>query len=253
MRDYDIAIEGLSLSYGEEVVLDEINLNIDGETSTAIIGTSGRGKSTLLRCLAGLPPKLRTGTVSIGGSPPQQRHLARDLWFLFQEPVLFQNRTVFQHLELSFALHGRDVNDDRCLAILANVGLQNSVRKYPHQLSVGMRARLALAMSFCVPPKILFADEPFSSLDSGYRATLNAFLRQMQEDSKTTVVWITHEIWDAIDYADRIIVLAGKPAKVASDIRVRELFSSSIGSVALMREQVHQELLSLIARDTYEA
>jgi NitT/TauT family transport system ATP-binding protein len=213
----DICVEDLTVAYGPEIVLDRINVIIQGGTSTAVLGVSGRGKSTFLRSLAGLSPAPTQGKVLIGGESPRNYHKRKGLWFLFQEPVTFANRTVVQHLNAVFEFHGANTDTVRAIRLLEMTGLTSASTKYPCQLSVGMRARLALAMSFCVPPEILFADEPFSSLDSGYRRTLNDSLTQLQEESGTTVVWITHEVRDATDYADRILVFAGRPATICMD------------------------------------
>lgn len=255
MNATGITVTDLTVSFAEDNVLSDLNIAIREGESTAILGTSGRGKSTLLRSLAGLPPTPRLGSVLIAGEDPKEMHKRQELWFLFQEPVVFPNRTVSQHLELAFELHNRCVDQDRSSDVLKTVGLTDSTAKFPYQLSVGMRARLALAMSFCIAPRFLFADEPFSSLDSGYRNTLNIALRTLQLDSKSTVVWITHEIRDAILFADRILVLAGKPARIVCDLTLPSIDKNSSPAKSPVRpltqegEEIYETIMQLIEKD----
>ncbi|MBX3421811.1 MAG: ATP-binding cassette domain-containing protein [Pirellulaceae bacterium] len=254
-----ISAINLTVSFGEDAVFSDLNITIREGESTAILGTSGRGKSTLLRSLAGLPPSPKQGSVLIAGTAPKEMHKRKELWFLFQEPVVFPNRTVAQHLQLAFQLHDRKVSEARLNEVMRTVGLTNAIAKYPHQLSVGMRARLALAMSFCVAPRFLFADEPFSSLDSGYRNTLNIALRTLQLGAKSTVVWITHEIRDAILFADRVLVLAGKPARIECDISFPLIDESSYLAKSTLRaltpdaEKAYEQLMLAIEKDVLVA
>lgn len=253
MNSSGISVTDLAVSYAGDTIFGDINLNIRRGESTAILGTSGRGKSTLLRSLAGLPPKPDRGCVLIDGVAPKEVHKRKEMWFLFQEPVIFPNRTVYEHLELAFQLHDRAVDFARVEEVTKDVGLTSASIKYPHQLSVGMRARLALGMSFCVAPRFLFADEPFSSLDSGYRNALNISLRKLQTASQSTVVWITHEIRDALLFADRIFVLAGKPARIVCDLDMKSTKCSfeSETSPGLNQdtERKYEQLIRLIEKD----
>lgn len=250
-----ISATDLTVSYSGDTVFSDLNITIREGESTAILGTSGRGKSTLLRSLAGLPPNPDRGCVLIGGAAPKEMHRRKELWFLFQEPVIFPNRTVSQHLQLAFQLHDRTVDRARFEEVMRDVGLTSASTKFPHQLSVGMRARLALAMSFCVAPRFLFADEPFSSLDSGYRNTLNIALRKLQLGSKSTVVWITHEIRDAILFADRILVLAGKPARIVCDLSMTSIdkceseADSPLHTLTQDAQKTYEQLMRLIEKD----
>ena len=250
-----ISATDLAVSHNRDTVFVDINLTIQEGESTAILGTSGRGKSTLLRSLAGLPPKPDRGCVLIDGVAPKEIHKRKEMWFLFQEPVIFPNRTVSEHLQLAFQLHDRAVDWARVEKIMSEVGLKIASTKFPHQLSVGMRARLALAMSFCVAPRFLFADEPFSSLDSGYRNALNISLRKLQLGFKSTVVWITHEIRDALLFADRILVLAGKPAKIVCDLSMTSInqctFEADSPRLTLNQdaEIKYEQLMQLIEKD----
>ena len=250
-----ISATDLTVSFTGDTIFTDINLPIREGESTAILGTSGRGKSTLLRSLAGLPPRPDRGCVLIDGVAPKEMHKRKEMWFLFQEPVIFPNRTVSEHLQLAFQLHDRAIDWARVEEVMSNVGLISSSTKFPHQLSVGMRARLALAMSFCVAPRFLFADEPFSSLDSGYRNVLNISLRKLQLTFQSTVLWITHEIRDALLFADRILVLAGKPAKIVCDLSMRSIHKSAFEADSPQQslnqdaERKYEQLMRLIEKD----
>lgn len=209
-----IEIENLSITLGECEVLAGINLDIESGRSVAVVGKSGVGKTTLLRAIAGLiVPTI--GCIRIGSSPPEAYYGSAKLAFLFQQAYLWQHLTVRQNLELLYQLHGRPVDWPHICAQLDAVDLRDAESLYPFQLSAGMKARAAIARALCLPPQVLLMDEPFAALDPVRRADLNQKVQQTCQAMGATTVWITHDVVEALMFADRIVVVAS-PSNVAS-------------------------------------
>ena len=184
-----------------------------------IVGPSGCGKSTLLRLIAGLitPSK---GTITIGGQ--KVKGPAKKLGFVFQKPILFDWYKVLDNVlvPVDFAgLQKKDYITD-AKTLLQLVELEGFEDKYPRELSGGMQQRVAIARALILDPDLLIMDEPFGALDALTRDTLNLELLRIWENKKKTVVFVTHDIQEAILLADRVIVFSDRPAKVTADIHI---------------------------------
>ena len=175
-----------------------------------LVGQSGCGKSTLLRMMSGLDVPTH-GSISLGkGITPE------DIGFVFQQFALLPWLSVFENVEL--VLFGRDPSpasrETRVLRVLKRLGLQKFVDAHPHELSGGLRQRVGIARALVIEPKIIFMDEPFSELDSFTAEDLRQEMLRIWEEQKMTVVMVTHLIPEAIQLADRMIVLTPRPARI---------------------------------------
>ena len=205
-----VTVEGITVYLGTNLVLRNISLDILSGSSTAVVGLSGCGKTTLLRTIAGLVEPKR-GTVRIDGLSPQSTYGQGILAFLFQEAYLWQHLTVAQNLELVLRLHRRAPDSKLIKAQLARVGLEHAEKLYPYQLSVGMRARAAIARAHCVPPQVLLMDEPFAALDPLRRLDLNRQVQDLRREYRSTVIWVTHEVTEALQFASQIVAFPQPP------------------------------------------
>lgn len=201
-----VDIESLAVSLGGRAVLHNLSLSIPSGASAAVVGVSGVGKTTLLRCVAGLLPPTR-GRVLVDGREPAGLYGRGAMAFLFQEACLWRHLTAQQTLELTFELYGRQPGKGEIEELLARVGLSGFGAYYPHQMSVGMKARLAIARAFCVSPSLLLMDEPFAGLDPLRRLDLNRQVQTMRREAGCTVIWVTHDVVEALQFATHVIAL----------------------------------------------
>lgn len=128
--------------------------------------------------------------------------------FLFQEACLWRHLTAQKTLELTFKLYGRAPQNGEVAGLLERVGLSGFGNYYPHQMSVGMKARLAIARAFCVAPSLLLMDEPFAALDPMRRLDLNRQVQAMRQEAGCTVLWVTHDVVEAIQFATHVIAVS---------------------------------------------
>lgn len=195
--------------------LQDFNLDIrEGEFFT-LLGPSGCGKSTFLNVLAGLARKTG-GSISIDGQPASG--INREQGVVFQGYALFPWRTVLQNIEVGLEIRKIPKRERRETAeqFLHLVGLSGFGQRYPHELSGGMRQRVAIARSLAYSPSLLLMDEPFAALDAQTREILQSELLRIWEQHKTTIVFITHSLDEAIYLSDRIAVMTHRPGRIKS-------------------------------------
>ena len=195
--------------------LQDFNLDIrEGEFFT-LLGPSGCGKSTFLNVLAGLARK-SGGSISIDGQPASG--INREQGVVFQGYALFPWRTVLQNIEVGLEIRKIPKRERRETAeqFLHLVGLAGFGQRYPHELSGGMRQRVAIARSLAYSPSLLLMDEPFAALDAQTREILQSELLRIWEQHKTTIVFITHSLDEAIYLSDRIAVMTHRPGRIKS-------------------------------------
>jgi NitT/TauT family transport system ATP-binding protein len=200
--------------------LGGISLQVERGSFVSIVGPSGCGKTTLLRIIAGLISPSQ-GEVRIEGQPV--RGIAKGIGFLFQTDALLPWRTVEGNIALPLKLRGVRGEEvrERVAAAIARVGLRGFERHYPAQLSIGMRQRVALAQTLISDPRIILMDEPFAHLDAQMRRLMAADLLDLCGQGDRTVVFVTHDLDEAIALADRVIMLsAGPAARIRLDERV---------------------------------
>ena len=222
-----IKLENISFGYlpGKEVIRN-IRFSVEKGETLAIVGASGSGKSTILRLIAGILPNnsknTYSGDLKIEGKTPINYIKEGKLAFMFQEPTLFPNLTVEQNIEVPLKI--KNIQDQSKVNDLINiVGLNGFENYLPKDLSGGMKTRVSLARSFTTNPELLLLDEPFSSLDIGWKQNLYTELQNIRINSKVTVLMVTHDIQEAIYLADSIIVLGRNGSIIDNQIINKKL------------------------------
>jgi len=200
-------------------VLDSINLSIDDGEFVCIVGASGCGKTTFLRCVGGLLPaeagEIRIDGKEVSGPGP-------DRGFVFQHDSLLPWRTVVDNVLFGLEVRGVPVAQRRRVgeALVRLVGLAGFENHYPGELSGGMRQRVNLARALAIDPDVLLMDEPFASLDAQTREIMQRELLKVWNERRNTVLFITHQIDEAIYLADRVLVFSSRPGRLSGNIRI---------------------------------
>jgi NitT/TauT family transport system ATP-binding protein len=196
-------------------VLDDIGFTAAAGEFVAVVGPSGCGKTTLLNVLAGLEP-VQDGEVLVQGVKPQAGRY--DVGYMLARDCLLPWRRALDNAALALELQGVDTKTrrERAAVALASVGLAQAGRRYPAQLSHGMRQRVALARVFAAAPDVILLDEPFSALDPQNRILVQDAFLQVWERQRSTVVLITHDLGEAICLADRVLVMSASPGRIKS-------------------------------------
>ena len=219
-----IALTDVTKRFGDFLALDGVSLAVEDGSLTALLGPSGSGKSTLLRVIAGLEAP-DTGTVEISGRdatrvPPQKRGIG----FVFQHYAAFKHMTVRDNVAFGLKVRRRPKAEIAAKVdeLLRIVGLDGYQARYPAQLSGGQRQRMALARALAVEPEVLLLDEPFGALDANVRAELREWLRRLHDEVHVTTVLVTHDQEEAMEVADRIVVL--NRGRIEQDGPPRDLY-----------------------------
>ncbi|WP_406194980.1 ABC transporter ATP-binding protein [Kitasatospora sp. NBC_01560] len=237
----DIRLDGLAVGHGPRrrstPVLAPTDLDFTAGSFTALLGPSGCGKSTLLNAVAGFV-RPTAGRVFVGARPVTGP--GPDRGMVFQHYALFPWLTARGNVEFALKRLGlpRAERRRRALAALAEVELADGAEKYPAQLSGGMQQRVALARALAAEPEVLLMDEPFGALDALTRARMQALLSRLRQGTGATVLFVTHDLDEALALAERVVVLGGKPGRVLADHAVpagrpdpalRELIARRLG------------------------
>lgn len=237
----------VSIGFGSEVVYDRLSFSVEAGEFLCVLGPSGCGKSTLLRVIGDLL-ELDSGEVDVSGRP------ARDAWeeiaYVFQSPRLLPWRNATDNVilgqQLRFGRGNRAEMRAKARGLLDLVGLGRDMHKFPAMLSGGERQRVAIARALAVEPRIILMDEPFSALDLGTRRRMRQEIVDIWKRTGKTIVFVTHEIDEALEIADRIVVLSSKPTSV------RAIFSIDTprrrdprgASLQRLRNELHHLLAS---------
>jgi NitT/TauT family transport system ATP-binding protein len=219
-----IRVEGLEKVYqardGTDVLaLRDLTFTVDTREFVALVGESGCGKSTILRIIAGLTPKTR-GVVTVDGS--QVGGPRQDVGIVYQKPLLLEWRRVLENVLLPVEIYGLDrtLYAERARRLLALAGLGEFLTKYPVELSGGMQQRVAFCRALVTEPALLLTDEPFGALDALTRQKMGVELLRLWEEWKATVLFVTHDIEEAVLLSDRVLVMSPRPGRIVENVRV---------------------------------
>lgn len=217
-----VKIRGLTKYFNNLHVLDKISLDVKRGEFVSIVGSSGCGKTTLLKIIGGLL-RPSEGDVKINTCTSETALKRKEIGFVFQNPVLFPWRNVIKNVELPLEILNNKDSRELPKRLLKIVGLEDFENFYPKELSGGMQSRVAIARALAFEPSILLMDEPFGALDEITRDKMNLELLRILKEERTiisTTIFVTHSISEAVFLSDRIIILSQRPAKVEKIISV---------------------------------
>ena len=217
-----VSVRGVSMAFGAGApVLADISFEVRQGEFLCLVGPSGCGKTTLLRLLAGLTRQSR-GAIEFYGKPVTGPARERAIVFQDYSKALLPWRTVSGNISLSLEACGvpEDARAGRIDALLAKMGLQRAARQYPGDLSGGMQQRVQIARCLAQEPRLLLMDEPFGALDAMTRQTLQDEVSRLASEQKTTVVFITHDLEEAIYLGDRVMALGTHPGRIVDTVEV---------------------------------
>lgn len=218
-----IELQNVSMEFdtpsGKIVVLEDINFAVEKGERLCILGPSGCGKTTILNMIAGFL-KQTSGKVLLGGEPVKDPN--NDRTVVFQKDSVYPWLTVRGNLEFGPKARGLKPGEykQRVDTYLAKVGLTEFADRYPKELSGGMRKRVDIARAYVNTPKILLMDEPFGALDVMTKENMQKDLLELADEEKTSFVFITHDIEEAVFLGDRVLVMTARPAVIQRDIRI---------------------------------
>jgi len=201
------------------VALDGVSLELRAGDFVAVVGPSGCGKSTLLRLIAGLDAP-DAGSITIDGAPPIDATTDHRIGVAFQDHALLPWLSVRQNVGVPFRLAGLPMDRDRVDALVCLVGLVDFADARPAQLSGGMRQRVSIARSLALKPSLLLLDEPFGALDLVTRRALNLEMQRVWDSLGATTLLITHSVDEAVQLADRVVVMTARPGRVHAEFPI---------------------------------
>jgi NitT/TauT family transport system ATP-binding protein len=242
-----IALKGIEKRFEtsrgkEQVALSSVDLEIAAGEFVCLVGPSGCGKTTLINLMAGFD-KPTAGSITIDGEPV--RGPDRDHIMIFQDYGLYPWRTVLGNIMFGLQARGVAAGElrDRALATLELVGLRQAADKHPHELSGGMKQRVAIARALAVEPSILFMDEPFAALDAFTRLHLQDELLRLWQEKRPTVIFVTHDLDEAIALGQRVVLMAPAPGRIQRilDIQLPHPRERTRDDFALFRRELFRE------------
>jgi len=204
-----IAVHSVTKRFGDFVALDDVSIEVESGSLTALLGPSGSGKSTLLRIIAGLESP-DAGSVSIAGQEiTTDPARTRGVGFVFQHYAPFKHMTVYDNVAFGLTVRRtpKPLVRERVHELLSLVRLDGLAKRYPSQLSGGQLQRMALARALAPQPRVLLLDEPFGALDAQVRGELREWLRKLHEEIHVTTIFVTHDQEEAMDVAQQIVVM----------------------------------------------
>lgn len=216
-----IRVDGFSLSYNPPVqVLQGIDLSIASGEFVSLVGPSGCGKTTLLNSLAGLVRAHTEGSATLMGHGPQLG--STDVAYMLARDSLLPWRDALGNAAFGMEVRGvaKAEREERAARFLKHVGLGQHMRSLPKELSHGMRQRVALARTFAMNSPVLLMDEPFGALDAQTKLQLQDLLLELTQSEQRTVVFVTHDLSEAVAVSDRVVVLASHPGRVVADVQI---------------------------------
>lgn len=226
MEENAVVLDKISVVYKDanknsRTVLDNLSLNIRQGEFLSLLGPSGCGKTTLLRVIGDLQQQTE-GTVKVAGQSARQARLSHKYGMVFQTPALLEWRTVIENIELPLELQKvpKKERRERAREQLKIVDLQGYENSYPKELSGGMQQRVGIARALAAEPEILLMDEPFSALDEFTKERLHGDLLRIWRRTGKTIIFVTHNISEAVFLSDRVCVLSANPARLAGVVDI---------------------------------
>ena len=221
-----VACKNVSVRFVTErrtvTALDDVSFTVENGGFLSLLGPSGCGKSTLLRVVADLIAP-SSGTMSVLGRTPREARLDRSLGFVFQDAALLPWRTALENVQLPLEIGGRrslPKGAPTPRELMKLVGLEGWEASFPHELSGGMRQRVSIARALLGGPRLLLMDEPFGALDEITRDRLNEELRRIWLETRTTILFVTHSVYEAVYLGESVLVLAANPGRVRAAIDI---------------------------------
>jgi sulfate transport system ATP-binding protein len=241
-----IVVERLRKAYGATTVVDDVSFDVAAGELVALLGPSGSGKSTVLRMIAGLEPVDGGRVLLHGADATNVRVQDRSIGFVFQSYALFKHMTVRENVAFGLAVRKRPKAEIEATVreLLALVQLDGLGERYPSELSGGQRQRVALARALAPKPELVLLDEPFGALDAKVRLELREWIRRLRRERSITCVFVTHDQEEAMDLADRVIVMrAGRVEQIGTpaaiyDHPATEFVASFVGSINVLDGRV---------------
>jgi NitT/TauT family transport system ATP-binding protein len=240
-----VVLDKVSVVFGDLVAVKEFSLRVRPGEFVSIVGPSGCGKTTLLNFMAGLlPAGVGRGTMLVNGKAPVTG--SHDIAYMLARDALAPWRTALGNAELGTEIRGvpAEARRRRALDLLDKVGLKGFENAYPKALSQGMRQRVALARTFSLDAPILLMDEPFGALDAQTKLQLEDVLLSLWQRERRTVVFITHDLSEAVSMSDRVIVMSARPGRIIADVPIDLGRPRSVR--ALQKDHAYHELYSQV-------
>ena len=221
-EEFVVRVAGVAKAFAGIQALKDISLTVEPGEFISLLGPSGCGKSTILRALAGLT-EVSAGRIEWGPAVRRRANTGRpDLAFVFQEATLMPWRTVERNVAIPLVLLGTDKKEieARVREAIGAVGLEGFEKTYPRQLSGGMKMRVSIARALVTRPAVLLMDEPFAALDEMTRQKLNNDLVALWRKERLTIVFVTHNVYEAVYLSSRILIMTPRPGTIHSDTRL---------------------------------
>lgn len=217
----ELEVRHVTVSYGTEMVIEDISLELHEKELVCLIGASGGGKTTLFNVISGLH-KPDAGTVFLDGEEITGKpgHIS----YMLQKDLLLPYKTIVDNVALPLLIKGakRKEAREKAGAYFEEFGLEGTQKKYPHQLSGGMRQRAALLRTYMFSKNVALLDEPFSALDTLTKSEMHRWYLDVMDKIQMSTLFITHDIDEAILLSDRIYLLTGKPGRITEELRIEE-------------------------------
>lgn len=217
-----LELRNLTIHAGRTSIVEDLSVDLPGTTLTCLIGSSGCGKSSVVKWLSGVlsPDLTATGSATLNGAAITLPH--RDIAYQPQQDTLFPWLSITENASLGLEIRGTRPREarDRLRGLFGSFGLQGHEDSFPDQLSGGMRQRAAFLRTIVQDTRVLLLDEPFSALDAITRLRMQDWLIALLEAEPRTVLMVTHDLYEATQLADRILVMAGGPGRITADIPI---------------------------------